>query len=97
MALVDACGYVVGGVNQELARIKARKWLLCSRIEAKSPFSYGWICQELNICPYRIRRFVIDSIASKKEYERSTSRVYGLRGTGNHTTKNNRKKTGVSD
>lgn len=94
MALVDACGYVVGGVNQELARSKARKWLLWSRIEAKSPFSFGWICQELNINPYKIRQFVIDSIESRKEYNRCTSRVYGLRGTGDHTTKKN--KAGVS-
>jgi hypothetical protein len=91
MAIVDACGHVVSGVDEQAARYKARKWILESKIKLKSPFSYGWICQELNICPYRVRQFVLDSIATKTEYERTTSRIYGLRGTGNHTTKTNRK------
>lgn len=91
MAIVDACGHVVSGVDEIVARYKARKWILDSNIKLKSPFSYGWICQELELCPYRIRQFVLDSIANKTEYQRVTSRIYGLRGTGNHTTKTKRK------
>lgn len=91
MAIVDACGRVVSGVDEKCARQKARKWILTSRIRHKSPFSYGWICQELNIDPYMIRQFVQDSIASGNDFTRITSRIYGLRGTGNHITRRFRK------
>jgi hypothetical protein len=91
MALVDACGCVVSGVDIETARYKARRWLLYSDINTKTPYTFGWICECLSICPYRIRAHVKKLIEENREYIRPTSKIYGLRGTGDHVIKKHRK------
>lgn len=55
-ALLDACGSCVTKNRQQELTEKARRWILdWGESDRDNPFTFPWICEQLDVCPARVR------------------------------------------
>ncbi len=73
----------------KIARRSAKLFLLSSKIDDYSPYSFPWICESLDINPKKLRQKIFSLYESKDNnltYQ-LLGRIHNLRGTGDHTVK----------
>lgn len=71
-AILDAAGNTCGPDEGGGLKDDAMRWIFCwCNAERQPEWSFAWVCESLNLCPYRVRRAIKRVLKSKRRYARS--------------------------